>query len=459
MLNIIKDLYKMNRCLLGEGYDNAIEYLKHLLDLEVLEFPSGTEIGTWTVPDEWVIKDAWVKFKGKKILDYKKNPLCLAVNSKPVKRTISSKEFKRHLYFCETLDTATPYEYKYYQKEWGFCMPRNKIAIPENELCPDNSCVPDLKDLDPEVGKAIIEGQKIKEKTILQRGKYDVFIDSEFRKGIMKVAVHTIKGKTDREILLIAHLDHPYQANDNLSSVAMLVDLAHKIKKEKKLDHTIKIIFCPETIGSIAYALTQDISKVDFMISPDMIGNDGMLLMQKSFEVDDKLNHAGIQALKELGEDYKLGNFRHIMGADEYVFGDPKLGIPGIFITRHPYKEYHSDADTPKIIDKKKILEVQKVILEIIRLMESDRIPERTEKFTGPLMRSKYDVQVPNKQYNREMDYFIYAIDGKRSLLEIVSHTGLAFTYCDDLLKKLEKDGYIRSHPCKERQQETDVEE
>ena len=62
---IIEDLYPINAYLLGEGYDKRLEYLKNLFwlkreippiyatkEMKVLEFPTGTEFDTWTVPEE-----------------------------------------------------------------------------------------------------------------------------------------------------------------------------------------------------------------------------------------------------------------------------------------------------------------------------------------------------------------------------------------------------------------------
>jgi len=252
----------------------------------------------------------------------------------------------------------------------------------------------------------------------------------------MKIGVHTIKGN-DREILLFAHLDHPFQANDNLSGVACLVDLAKKLKCE----HTIKIIFCPETIGSVAYAFTQDISKVDFVIAVDAIGNDNTLLLQKAFDRKDRLNYAARAAMSNQGASYRLGNFRYLIGSDEYVFNDPKFGIPGIMLSRYPYKEYHTSADTPDIVNVKKLKEVQDIIIKTIEIMEKDFIPVR--KFKGPLMRARYDVQTPHKLLNRDMDYLIYDIDGKTYLSELVEGLGMGFDYAHDLLVKLEKAGLI----------------
>src|SRR3990172_10138317 len=95
---LIETLYPMNAYLLGADYDNRLEYIKHLLDLEIIEVPSGTEFGTWTVPEEWIVRDAWIKFNGEKILDYKKEPLSLMIGSSPFQGTLTKQELIGKLY-------------------------------------------------------------------------------------------------------------------------------------------------------------------------------------------------------------------------------------------------------------------------------------------------------------------------------------------------------------------------
>ncbi len=255
----------------------------------------------------------------------------------------------------------------------------------------------------------------------------------------MKIGVHTIPGKSDREILLFAHIDHPYQANDNLSGVATLTDLACRIKK--KYNHTIKIIFCPETIGSIAYAFTQDISKVDFVIAVDIAGSDSKLTLQWDWNRGHRLNKIARLAMLHAGEDFDMGPFRAGIGSDEYVFNDPLIGIPGLLLTRHPYPEYHTSDDTPDTVKEKKMKGVQEVIKSIIELYEQDYIPVR--RFRGPLFRSKYKAQTPVAKINTQLDYLIFNIDGKRYLSEIVHDVGLTWPYCYKLMEQLVKDKFI----------------
>lgn len=410
ILELIKQLYKFQPQLLGAGYDNALTWLKELIGLDIIEIPSGTKLETWTVPDEWIPKEAWVKDpQGNKIIEWK-NDLSLMVYARPFKGKITRDELKKHLYILKDRPDAIPYEHYFYDNKWGFCLPYNKMYDKDG------------KDLLPE-------------------GEYEVLVDTELKPGVMKIGVHTVKGKTDREVLLFAHLDHPYQANDNLSGVACLADLALRLKD---YEHTIKIIFCPETIGSIAYALTQDISKVDFMISVDAIGSDTQPTFQWSFDSSNRLNRIGHLCMMMGDESFSMNRFRAYLGADEYVFNDPEIGIPGLFITRYPYPEYHSSDDTPDIIKEESIIAVQKWIENVITVYEQDFIPKR--KFKAPLFRTKYQAQTPIKGINLQLDYFIYNINGERWLSEIIDMCELNWKFSYDLIQKLLKDNLIENN-------------
>lgn len=425
MKEILERLFKFDRYLLGTGYDNSLEYIKFLLTkLDILEFKSGTQFGTWTVPEEWVVRDAWVKLNGNKVIDFKVNPLSLVVGSMPVHGVMTLAELKQHLHSSEEMPDAIPYVFKFYEKDWGFCLPFNEAREPNTEP---------LAGIKIEGGKDFVP--KLKDK--LPEGEYEVFIDSEYKPGIMKVGVHEIEGLSDREILLFAHLDHPHQANDNLSAVVCLIDLANKLKSK----YTIKIIFCPETIGSIAYAYTQDLSKVEFMIAVDICGNDNSMLLQKSFNQEDKINRVAHLAMHSLLQDNRKGVFRSTIGSDEYIFNDPQVGIPGIMLSTWPYKEYHTSEDTPEKIHYPSIEKTEKLIQKIIEIWENDFIPKRTVK--GPLMRSKYGIQSASKQQNMIWDYLWYSVNGVSTLAELCTNNGLVWESTLEVFKKMEEDSVI----------------
>ena len=92
MIKEIEDLFKLNRQIMGEGYDKALDYINNIIPLKIYGFPTGTEVGTWKIPKEWVAKEAWVKFNGEKIIDLKNHPLHLLGYSLPFKGKISLEE-------------------------------------------------------------------------------------------------------------------------------------------------------------------------------------------------------------------------------------------------------------------------------------------------------------------------------------------------------------------------------
>jgi aminopeptidase-like protein len=414
---IIKDLFPLNRCLLGEGYHNALLYIDRLIPLDIMKVKSGTQFGTWTVPDEWVVRDAWLKKDGEVCISYLGHPLSLVVGSLPFSGTVSKEELMKHLHYSSELPSAYPYVYQLYERDWGLTLPMNRVFKRE--------------------GTNLVN--------ILPEGDYEVHIDTEYRPGVMEIGVHTIPGKTDREVLLFAHLDHPFQANDNLSGVAALIDMVTKIKP-KQYDHTIKLIFCPETIGSIAYAYTQNLTQVDFVLALDCVGNnpEAGIMLQKSFDQTDRINGIANLALRHQGG-YRLGAFRSTIGSDEYVFNDPQFGVPGIMLTTHPYPEYHTSYDTPDTIDYGMVERVETVIQKIIEYYEKDYIPVR--KFKAPLFRSAYGLQNAGKAHNLAWDYFIYDMDGTKSLGELCLTYGLNFELTYEQVEKLIADKKVSRRP------------
>ena len=91
MLEIIKDLFNYPRSVTGQATRETLQYIaKKVEKLEILKFKCGSKVYDWKIPDEWNIKDAYIKeISGKKILDFKKNILCVVYHSTPVKKWIN----------------------------------------------------------------------------------------------------------------------------------------------------------------------------------------------------------------------------------------------------------------------------------------------------------------------------------------------------------------------------------
>ena len=95
----------------------------------------------------------------------------------------------------------------------------------------------------------ITENQRQK----LLAGKYEVVIKSKLFKGILNYGELILKGREEKEILLSTYICHPSMANNELSGPLVSLCLINYFQKFKKLKKTLRFIFIPETIGSIAY--------------------------------------------------------------------------------------------------------------------------------------------------------------------------------------------------------------
>jgi len=116
-------LWPLNRSLTGEGNRETLKILSEISEMKISEIPSGTECFDWKVPEEWNVKEAWIKdMNGKKVIDFKENNLYLLGYSESYSGRLSLTELKEHLFTIPDQPDVIPYLTSYYKKRWGFCM-------------------------------------------------------------------------------------------------------------------------------------------------------------------------------------------------------------------------------------------------------------------------------------------------------------------------------------------------
>jgi aminopeptidase-like protein len=312
---IIDALWNSQRDLLSDGYNDAIDYLAELLPgCNRVIFPSGTRVANWTVPSKWTIKNAYIKNNttGEKIINWRRNGLSVMSYSIPVDiKHATWGEIRDHIF---TSDNGVPFKFSYYKDDWGFC------------------CTHDLKH-DLEVRHS--------------NDDYSVKIKSELVPDFLSVLQYVIPGDRKEEILIMAHLDHPYQVNDGLSGVAALVDIATVLSKEKN-KYTYRFWILPETIGSLCMLDGCYGDNVVVAIFLDMLGINGPLVVQSPPNPIDEFDEAVQAAPLPL---FSVNNLAYI-GNDDRVLNF--AGIPCYSINRvsnldnpfgYPYPDYHTDRD------------------------------------------------------------------------------------------------------------------
>lgn len=409
MIKLISDLWLKRRDLISDGYDESLNYISKQIPLKIYKIPSGTKCWTWTVPDKWTVKEAYIKdLDGNTIIDLKDHPLHLMSYSLPVDKIVTKEELMKHLHTKPERPDAIPFEFSYYEKKWGFCCQHNRLKS-------------------------------------FNKDKYRVFIDSRFEKGELKVGDFTIKGATDETIVLAAHLCHPAMVNDDMAGVAVLVDLAKQLKKRKNY-FTYKFMILPETIGSIAYLSQNEkiIPKLKYGIFLEMLGNDNIHALQLTRKGDTKLDEIARYVMRRNSNDFREGAFLDIVTNDEKVFNAPGVDVPMISISRYPYPEYHTSDDAPSIISEKRLIESRDLVLEILKIIDNDYVPK--PKFKGPVFLSGYNLWVDwrkDAELNRNVTKIMLNIDGKMSAFDIARDLNIKFETVIDFIKQLAEKGLI----------------
>jgi aminopeptidase-like protein len=388
----LKDLFPICRSISGQGTRDSLEYIANLLPgLNIKEVSSGTRAFDWIVPDEWNIRNAYIEDDhGNRIVDFQKNNLHIVGYSKPVDKWMDLDELDSHLYSLEDQPTAIPYITSYYSSHWGFCLTHI-------------------------------------EREALKPGRYHVVVDSNFKKGVLNYAELVIKGQSSKEVLLSTYICHPSMANNELSGPVVTSALAQWLLGQKKLKYTYRIIFIPETIGSIVY-LSQNLKHLKKNVISGFnitcVGDDrsySFLPSRHGNTISDKIAQ---HVLKYIDPKYKSYSWLD-RGSDERQYCAPGVDLPVASIMRSKYgeyPEYHTSLDNLDLVTKSGLIGGYSALLQSIKILERDCIlktnilcePQLGKRGLYPLLSTKKSsLQV------RIMMNLISFCDGNNSLLEI----------------------------------------
>ena len=82
LAKVFDELFPLNRSLISKENEKTLKILKEYIPFKVLKFKTGKKINSWTIPQEWNVKDAYIASEKKKIIDFKRNNLHLVGYSK-----------------------------------------------------------------------------------------------------------------------------------------------------------------------------------------------------------------------------------------------------------------------------------------------------------------------------------------------------------------------------------------
>jgi aminopeptidase-like protein len=388
-----KELWPINRSITGKGVRETLERISyHLPTLDIRSVPTGSKAFDWKVPKEWHVNNAYIITPdGKKICDFSENNLHLVGYSIPFKGKLNLEELKKHLYTLPNQSDAIPYITSYYQERWGFCLTHDQFNSMED-------------------------------------GIYEVCVDTKLFNGVLNFAELFIQGKSEKEVFLSTYVCHPSMANNELSGPTVLTFLAKWLFEIEKPEFSYRIVFVPETIGSITYLSLyhKEIKgKVIAGFNISCVGDDraySYLPSRNGMTISDKVAK---HVLKWTDPNYKSYSWLE-RGSDERQYCSPGIDLPIASIMRTKYgqyPEYHTSLDDLENVVTPSGLEGGYTVLKkAIEAIEKNKIykikvicePQMGKRGLYPTLSSKKS----DKKVKLMMNLISFC-DGKNSLLDI----------------------------------------
>jgi len=368
MYQLMEELFPICRSITGNGVRTTLEILKKEISLEIHEIVTGTKVFDWTIPKEWNIDDAYIiDPNGEKIIDFKKSNLHVVNYSIPINQKISLSKLKKHIHTIPQKPDWIPYVTSYYSENWGFCMTHNEFLN-------------------------------------LKEGEYHVVIKSKLEPGSLTYGEFLIPGKSTDEILLTCYVCHPSMCNDNLSGIVLLTMIAKYIKNFEN-NYSIRFLFIPETIGSIAWLKNNEhnLSRIKHGLVATCIGDKGNFTYKKSRKGNTELDITVEKILKKSKKDYRIMDF-FPYGSDERQFCSPGFNLPIGSLLRSVYgskdfSEYHTSADNLNFMDKNNLLESFLMYISIILELEINFHNNQQERNQQERNQQERNQQERNQKY------------------------------------------------------------
>ena len=396
--DLIRDLFPICRSITGEGVRQTLRRLQQFIPLDIHEVPSGTTAFDWTIPNEWNIRDAWIKdVSGTKVVDFQRSNLHVVNYSLPVRARMSLRDLRPHLFTISEHPEWIPYRTSYYRETWGFCLSQNQLQqMPE--------------------------------------GDYDVCIDSSLEPGHLTYGELLVPGEIEDEFLIAAHVCHPSLCNDNLSGVCIAAHLARHLLDQKQRRHSYRFLFIPGTIGSITW-LAGNVEQLDRIrggLTLVCLGDANPLTYKRSLHGHSEIDRAVANVLAHCGEASNVIDF-FPYGYDERQFNSPGFRLPvgSLMRGRHGlFPEYHTSADDLEFVRPDQLARSFRVLGRVIAILDGNRTYQNLFPFGEPQLgkRGVYrEMGDADQAKQLAMLWVLSLSDGRHSLLDMTERSGFDF--------------------------------
>ena len=344
MYKLADQLFPICRSITGNGVRETLQILKTVCPyLVIKEVASGTKVFDWTIPDEWNIEEAYIEnSKGEHIVDIKNSNLHVVSYSAPLDIMCNLKELQYYLYSNPEQPEVIPYVTSYYKRRSGFC-----ISDKEREMLPEDT--------------------------------YHLKINSKLEPGHLTYGEILIPGESQEEIFISTYVCHPSMANNELSGPCVAIYLANWLLSLKQRRYSYRIVFVPETIGSITY-LSENLSvmknRVIAGFNLTCIGDTRTYSYVESRYGDTLADKITKNVMSTITNN-KYEKYSYLeRGSDERQYCSPGVDLPLCTICRskyHTYPEYHTSKDDMKMISGEGLGQSYNMLKTILYGLENNK--------------------------------------------------------------------------------------
>lgn len=389
-------LFPICRSITGAGLRATLGYIGQHIPLQIHEIASGTPVLDWEIPPEWNVRGATLRtLDGRSVVDFRRNNLHLLNYSTPVDRVVPLAELQTHLHSLPEQPDLIPYRTSYYARNWGFC-----LADRDRQALTDEA--------------------------------YRVVIDTTLEPGSLTYGECLLPGDSAQEVLFSAHCCHPSLANDNLSSIAVAIELARQLA-ERPRRFSYRFVFAPGTIGAITWLHhNRDArERVAHGLVLTCLGDPAPPSYKRSRQGTAAIDRYVEYVLREGGNGDRITAFAPT-GYDERQFCSPGFDLPMGCLMRSPgggFPEYHTSADNPSLVTPQALADSLGLLRTIVDMIEHDQTLRNVMPFGEPQLgrRGLYDGERAAGLDRMAVLWTLNLSDGAHSLFDIAQHSGIAF--------------------------------
>jgi aminopeptidase-like protein len=410
-----RELYPICRSITGEGIRQTLELIRNRIPLQIHQVPSGTKVFDWVVPQEWNIRDAYIKtLSGDRLVDFRRCNLHVMSYSTPVRGIMTLDELKPHLFTIPEKPDWIPYRTSYYKPAWGFCLSHKQMVSLEDR-------------------------------------EYEVCIDSDLKDGYLTYGEFYVAGKSEEEVLISCHACHPSLANDNLSGLTTAAYLA-KLLSTVELRYSYRLLFIPGTIGAITWlAQNRDSAfKIRHGLVLTCLADAGSFHYKRSRRGNADIDRAAAHVLAHHDKGAKILEFSPY-GYDERQYCSPGFNLPVGCLMRSvwgTFPEYHTSADNLEFIRPEQLGDSLQACVEILDILEGNRRYENQSPFCEPqLGKRNLFRSIGGSSIDAESNARLWVLnfsDGNYSLLDIAERSGMPFALLSEAAESLREAGLLK---------------